>query len=739
MSVAPHEIDIPIRDLDERDDYFRGSEDDRLDFEGIDDPMGPEHTLSSRFAERKNNLSGVFKSAWESVLGPKQYKDYQFVPPRRLDQASDVDDDFDESDGTDANDQLRNFAIRRMNQRLYRTVLLIVVAFILVISVLLLPNWKHSGTSQQKEGSDGNSVHQIHKRIFSNSTHNFYATTIMISLDGFHPHYINSTNCPTMHQMLVNGYAAPYMIPQFPSSTFPNHWTIVTGLHPSEHGIVGNTFYDPKLDLRFVNVDPKSGLDPKFWQGGEPVWLTAARQGVNSAVHMWPGSEVPLNSEHKPLFVDKFNKSESLSNKASRVMEWLDTDAIARRPELILTYVPIVDTIGHKYGIAGQNLTDAIRSVDHFIEMIKDGITQRNLDDIVNLVILSDHGMAPTSKDRLIFLDDLMDLNDVSYFDGWPLIGIRPKEGISVDKMYTDVKSKLSEVPEDLRKNYALYRVEDMPKEWKFGGQADEHRFNYRLAPIWIVPDVGYSLTTHEKFEQNNFEYSPAGVHGYNNTHLLMRATFLAQGPYFKEKLGDDKKIVPFENLNIYNMICDVMDLEPSANNGSLFQSGDYPFAKENVLSSLWSDESVYPGLPFKVDHVVANATYDNLWRKGQLLDSQISSEESEGEEGGGEETDGEETDGEEERLSSEEATTSSQADLASTLTVDTKSATTSTEKETNSSDKPHNGYFDSILGALEDGIEAIDDGIEFVGEHFESGLNIIGNAVDSILGNSNN
>lgn len=435
------------------------------------------------------------------------------------------------------------------------------------------------------------------KPTFSNSTHVFYPTTIVVSLDGFHPHYISAETTPSLHQMLLNDYCAPYMTPSFPSLTFPNHWTLVTGLYPLEHGIVGNTFYDPKLKKQFVNTG-KLGLDPAFWHGGEPVWATAQRQFVKLAVHMWPGSEVLL---HEPAIFDRYNGSEPLLAKVERITGWLDVEDVNKRPELILAYVPTVDLFGHKFGILGPEMVLALRYVDDFVANLELELKRRHLDDIVNLIVLSDHGMAPTDKLRVLFLDDVVDLAQIEHIDGWPLFGLRPKGDVA--GVHQQIAGNIEKLGQS--GNFKVYLKEELPREWHFG---PGHAFDYRLAPLWIVPAVGYAITTHEKLKEGE-EYAPKGVHGYNNTEVLMRALFVGRGPYFRLKLGQAARVQPFANTEVYGMICESLGIEPAPNNGT-------GAALKRLLPKNWRDPLLYPGLPFAVAHMVQNATYDLLWRK---------------------------------------------------------------------------------------------------------------------------
>jgi predicted AlkP superfamily pyrophosphatase or phosphodiesterase len=191
------------------------------------------------------------------------------------------------------------------------------------------------------------------------------------------------------------------MNPSFPSVTFPNHYTLVTGLYPESHGVVGNTFWDEELQEEFFYTNPNA-MQPKWW-GGEPLWVTAEDQGIRTAIHMWPGSEAHILGV-EPAFIDAYNGKESLFNKANRILELLDKPgqenklaAVAdMRPQLIAAYVPNVDSDGHLYGPNSTEIRSTIRDVDNMLDQLFQGLETRNLTKIVNVVVVSDHGMATT-------------------------------------------------------------------------------------------------------------------------------------------------------------------------------------------------------------------------------------------------------------------------------------------------------------------------------------------------------
>ena len=404
--------------------------------------------------------------------------------------------------------------------------------------------------------------------ILSNGTSNFGPTTILISLDGFRADYVYRNITPTLNSFIANGISPKYMLPSFPSVTFPNHYTLVTGLYPESHGVVGNSFWDPDFREEFYYTDPARSMQPKWWSGGEPIWVTAERQGIKTAIHMWPGSEAHIQLE--PSYVDKFNGSEQLSKKVDRILELLDLpepsdfeiEGAVTRPQLIAAYVPVVDADGHKHGPNSSEIRNTIANVDSMLHDLFAGLEGRNLSQIVNIVIVSDHGMATTSVDRLVQLDDLIDLNLIEHIDGWPLYGLRPKDPKDLQPLYKKLLEESAHNP-----NFEVYlRDESMPERYHFS-KSD------RIAPLWVIPKTGWAIVHKEDFDIKEAKtkgqiYHPKGLHGYDHEHPLMRAIFVAQGPAFPHK--PNSKMAPFQNLEVYNIICGSLGIKPQPNNGTM-------------------------------------------------------------------------------------------------------------------------------------------------------------------------
>ena len=437
-------------------------------------------------------------------------------------------------------------------------VLILIVALFLLLA---LGAYRASNSSPNPEHARPSTL--------SNGTHLFAPTTILISLDGFRADFLNRGLTPALNAFIASGVSPRYMLPSFPSVTFPNHFTLVTGLYPESHGVVGNTFWDPTLLEEFYYTDPDRSMDPKWWTA-EPLWVTAEDQGVRTAIHMWPGSEAHI-PDIEPTYLDKFNESESLVRKVDRVLSWLDLpgdqdnappSTIERRPQLIAAYVPNVDTDGHLYGPNSTEIRATIADVDSMLTLLTEGLYVRNLTEIINMVIVSDHGMATTSTSRMIQLDDLIDLSLVDHIDGWPLRGLRLKNpNRDVPIMYEQLLAQSKKSP-----GFDVYTLDTMPERYHFTQ-------NDRIAPLWIVPKTAWAVVERADFDIAEAltvgkTFHPKGMHGYDHEHPLMRAIFVARGPAFPH---EPNSMVPaFQNTEVYNIVCDSLGIKPHPNNGTL-------------------------------------------------------------------------------------------------------------------------------------------------------------------------
>jgi predicted AlkP superfamily pyrophosphatase or phosphodiesterase len=378
-------------------------------------------------------------------------------------------------------------------------------------------------------------------------------TLILLSFDGWRWDYDRKAPTPHLHRLMARGVRAERLIPSFPSKTFPNHYTIVTGLYPGHHGIVANNMYDPDSGLWFSLANREAVGDTRWW-GGEPIWVTAQRQGLRTATLFWPGSEAPIGNL-RPDDWSPYDGTLTNAERVDRILAWLDRPD-AERPRFITGYFEDTDDAGHQYGPESPELRDAVTKLDVALGRLIDGIDARGLTDRVNLVVTSDHGMSETSVDRVIVIDDYLDdylrAGSVEIIDLDPTIGLAPR-GVGVDEVYR----RLAGAHPHLR----VYRKEDSPTRWRY-------RDHPRIPAIVGVADDGWRIRRRPAIASASADAAPArtvgGAHGYDPEVRNMHGLFVAAGPSFRR----DVVVPPFENVHIYHALAAALNLRPAQNDG---------------------------------------------------------------------------------------------------------------------------------------------------------------------------
>lgn len=372
-------------------------------------------------------------------------------------------------------------------------------------------------------------------------------TVILISLDGFRWDFLGRAETPNLDRLVEQGVRAERLVPVFPSLTFPNHYSMVTGLYPENHGIVSNTMYDPVMDARFRIRDRDAVTDARWW-GGEPLWVTAQKQGQVAASFFWPGSEAAIQGM-RPNFWKRFDSSIPHRARVEQIMEWLDLPE-KERPTFITLYFSDVDHEAHVSGPdTAPEVDAAIARVDSAIGFLLAGLDERGISDQVNIIVVSDHGMAAMSPDRVILVDDYINLQDANVIDWTPNIALRPDED-HVDEIYRALKGASPHLK--------VYRKEEIPERFHY-------RNNPRITPILGVADEGWSISSRGYYDSRPDRFEGGG-HGWDNQVLSMGGLFIASGPAFRKGLV----VSPFQNIHIYELICHVLGLEPAPNDGSL-------------------------------------------------------------------------------------------------------------------------------------------------------------------------
>jgi predicted AlkP superfamily pyrophosphatase or phosphodiesterase len=372
-------------------------------------------------------------------------------------------------------------------------------------------------------------------------------TLILISFDGFRWDYRTMYSAPNINRLAANGVSAD-LIPSYPSKTFPNHYTIVTGLYPGHHGIVANTVKDPPTGRRLSMSNAVENGDAMWW-GGEPIWVSVQRSGMLSAAMFWPGSEAPIEG-HRPNFWAPFNTDLPGNNRVDQVLAWLDLPA-GRRPTLVTLYFSDVDAAGHNNGPNSSNVRTAVRRADGYLGRLIRGLERRRLLDKTNIVLVSDHGMAETSLNRVVVLDDYISADDVEVIDINPTLGLFPKAGReeAVYKALVNAHPRLK-----------VFRKAETPERWHY-------RDHPRIPPIVGVVDEGWQVLPRATLSQRiaRGQTGPRGEHGYDpGDAISMRGIFVASGPSFKSGVV----LPPFENIHIYDALAGALGITPSRNDG---------------------------------------------------------------------------------------------------------------------------------------------------------------------------
>lgn len=375
-----------------------------------------------------------------------------------------------------------------------------------------------------------------------------FPRVLLISFDGFRWDYLSRSetkdHTPNFHRIMNDGvYAKRGVKNAFITKTFPNHYTIVTGLYEESHGIVGNIMYDPVLNETFNIYNVTQERSPKWFDnGGEPIWVTNQLQDTcncrKTGIVFWPGDSASVKGvlPYRYLLYDNSMKNKT---RVDTMVKWF-TDKYP--VNLGLLYFEEPDAYGHKFGPDSPQVNEMIIGLDGVVGYLLDELKMKGILDSTDIIITSDHGMASTPNTTVINLDDHISLNDYRIFSSNPIGNILPNPGKE-----EEIYNKLQNIP-----HLTVYRKEDIPDEFHY-------KHNRRIQPLLLVTDEGYSLTHNKsKIEKGN--------HGYNNSLPDMHPFFIAMGPSFKKGYTIDT----FDNVDIYPLMCEILGIKPAPNNGSL-------------------------------------------------------------------------------------------------------------------------------------------------------------------------
>ena len=377
---------------------------------------------------------------------------------------------------------------------------------------------------------------------------------VLVSMDGFRHDYMSRTETPAFDEMKINGaYAQNGMRPSMVTKTFPNHYSIVTGLYEESHGIVGNSMYDSSMK----NSKFRMGNNPEYkeWWGGEPIWQTAEKLGIKSAVYFWPGSETnKTDGLDEPTYLMPYNGSVPFKKRIDDVIGWLQEDD---PPSLILLYFDEPDTTGHKYSPKSNQIITKIKEMDTQLSLLRRGISDTGIE--VNLVIVSDHGMVSTPANQTIEIASFFDLSQYTTSGVLHISQTSPILSLHIDR--EEHPQEYSSILNGLRNvnpHMDVYERNQLPERWHLKGTT-------RIGDIVCLAEEGWTIIPTAS------DYPPLkGQHGFDNKLDSMRALFIASGPSF---ISNSTLEEVYGNVDIFPLLCNLLDVPTEdipLNNGTL-------------------------------------------------------------------------------------------------------------------------------------------------------------------------
>lgn len=368
---------------------------------------------------------------------------------------------------------------------------------------------------------------------------------LLISFDGFRHDYFTQANTPNFDSLAAEGVKAEGLIPVFPTKTFPNHYAIATGLYPENSGLVANTMYDPKFG-DWYRISDRQAVEDNRWYRGEPIWNTVEKQGLTAGTLFWVGSEADVQ-EMYPTYWKKFDSSMPYKARIDTVVKWLSYPD-EKRVDFATLYFSLMDHAGHRYGPESDSVKVALQRADSLIGYLKARMNKEQLWDKTNVIIVSDHGMAPLDKEKIIMLDTIIDTAKIERMTWGAISMIQPKDG-QLEVMFSQLKAG--------ENHYRVFKKEDLPERYHL-------KNNRRIPSLVVVPDLGYMIIK-QKDRQAFNDGLPGGMHGYDNNEKAMEGIFLAHGPGFKRNL----QIGSFQNIHIYELMSHLLKIKPAPNDGS--------------------------------------------------------------------------------------------------------------------------------------------------------------------------
>ncbi|MBL1212726.1 MAG: alkaline phosphatase family protein [Ignavibacteriae bacterium] len=366
--------------------------------------------------------------------------------------------------------------------------------------------------------------------------------TILISFDGFRWDYSEREITPNLDKLAGQGVSALSLRPCFPTKTYPNHLSIITGCYIEKHGIIANSFADPLTGEEF-SLSNRNTVQNEKWYKAKTFWELAEENGIKSASYFFPGSELK-NPKRRPSYFHYYDHNLPYEDRIDGVIDWLKLP-IKERPKFISLYFHETDSYGHKYGPDAPETNIAIALLDSMLGILMHELENIDLRDSTNIIVLSDHGMTEISTERVVNIEELLNEYEVKIQGEKPFMLIEP-DGDEIDEVYEILKLH--------DEHYSVYKKQKIP-EWF------HYKNNNAISSILVVAENGWSLVTNDWLESFN-KYAGKGNHGYDNNHFDMHGIFYAAGPSFK----NNYKTGTVWNIDIFPLLCEIYMLPVSEN-----------------------------------------------------------------------------------------------------------------------------------------------------------------------------
>ena len=370
---------------------------------------------------------------------------------------------------------------------------------------------------------------------------------LLVSFDGFRADYLDRFDLPNFRRVMARGIRARGMHPVFPTITFPNHYSLVTGLYPEHHGIVENSFFDPVRNAAFSFRNPLTVTDGS-WYGGEPIWVTAERQGMVAACFFWPGSDADVKGL-RPTFWNRYDGSVPNQRRIETVLGWLGLPD-ERRPHVITLYFSDVDSASHAGTLDSPRVNDALRTVDASIGTLVDGIDALPIRSQVYLLVTSDHGMVETTAKQGIRLDSLVDMDDIEQSFGGPvgMLHVRGGEPARASRVRDAINARLQ--------HGRAYLRHEVPERHRF-------RDDRRIGDVVIIMEDAWTIVVTPRLAEaaiGMVRPDRWGAHGWDPALPAMHAIFIASGPDIRA----GATLPVMHNVDVYPLMTELLGLRPA-------------------------------------------------------------------------------------------------------------------------------------------------------------------------------